>query len=207
MLPAFDCQARLLILTQDTWNDDSVKAAWDDSTPKEKKGVAVYAASKTEGERQSWRWIEEHRPQFDFNTVLPCFVVGKILHPEIPGSTMGWVRKLLEGDDTALSKFPEQWYVDVEDTARLCVLGLLDRTVTSERIFAFGEQTNWTDTISMLRQLLPNNKSIPPPPEKEVRDQTEVIPRARAEDLLRAFYGVSGFTSVKDSLAKGIDGW
>lgn len=58
----------------------------------------------------------------------------------------------------------------------------------------------------MLRQLRPNNNSIPSPPENEVRDQTEVIPRARAEDLLRAFYGVSGFTSVKESLAKGIDG-
>ena len=46
-----------------------------------------------------------------------------------------------------------EWYVDVEDAARLCVLGLLDETVKSERIFAFGEQTNWTDTVTMLREL------------------------------------------------------
>ncbi|KAJ5362116.1 hypothetical protein N7541_002960 [Penicillium brevicompactum] len=173
----------------------------------EERGVAVYAASKTEGERQSWKWIKDHRPQFEFNTVLPCFVVGKILHPEIPGSTMGSVRKLLQGDDTAFSRFPEQWYVDVEDTAKLCAIALLDETVNSERIFAFGEQTNWTDTVSMLRELRPNNRAIPDPPENEMRDRTEVVPRTRAQDLIRRFYGSTGFTPVKKSLAKGIEGW
>ncbi|KAI9035955.1 uncharacterized protein KD926_002567 [Aspergillus affinis] len=124
-------------LHSDIWNDAAVRAAWDDNTPLSERAVAVYAASKTEGERQSWKWVESHRPHFEFNTVLPCFVVGKILHPEILGSTMGSVRELLQGDSTAFSKFPGQWYVDVEDTARLCALGLLDDTVKSERIFAF----------------------------------------------------------------------
>lgn len=35
----------------------------------------------------------------------------------------------------------------------------------------------------------------------------DVLPREGAEDLLRGFYGLSGFTSVKDSLEKGIEGW
>ena len=34
--------------------------------------------------------------------------VGKILHPEIFGSTMGWTRRLLEGNPAAFSKFPER---------------------------------------------------------------------------------------------------
>ncbi|BCR89251.1 uncharacterized protein ACHE_50449A [Aspergillus chevalieri] len=192
---------------KDTWNETAVKAAWDERTAEEDKGVAVYAASKAEGERQSWKWVEQHQPRFVFNTVLPCFNVGRILHPEIPGSTMGWVRKLLQGDNTAFSRFPEQYYVDVEDVARLCVIGLLDETVKSERIFAFAEQANWTDTVTMLRELRPNNEHIPDPPENELRDRTEVLPRGRAEALLRGFYGLSGFTSVKDSLEKGIEGW
>lgn len=140
---------------------------------------------------------------------------------------MGWVRKLLQGDNTAFSRFPErtflinsiillpvltthlliEYYVDVEDVARLCVIGLLDETVKSERIFAFAEQANWTDTVTMLRELRPNNEHIPDPPENELRDRTEVLPRGRAEALLHGFYGLSGFTSVKDSLEKGIEGW
>lgn len=60
----------------DTWNDTAVRMAWDDQTPENEKGVAVYAASKTEGERQAWKWMEEHQPHFQFNTVLPCFNVS-----------------------------------------------------------------------------------------------------------------------------------
>lgn len=32
--------------------------------------------------------------------------MGEILMPEIPGSTMGWVRKLLEGEDNVAQIFP-----------------------------------------------------------------------------------------------------
>lgn len=62
-------------MPQDTWNETAVKAAWDERTAEEDKGVAVYAASKAEGERQSWKWVEQHQPRFVFNTVLPCFNV------------------------------------------------------------------------------------------------------------------------------------
>lgn len=58
-----------------TWNDTAVKAAWDEQTPEAERGVAVYATSKTEGERQSWDWMREHQPHFQFNTVLLCFNV------------------------------------------------------------------------------------------------------------------------------------
>ncbi|KAL4893272.1 NAD dependent epimerase/dehydratase [Aspergillus ambiguus] len=190
----------------DTWNEEAVRLAWDENMPPEKKGVAVYAASKTEGERQSWKWVKENNPPFAFNTVLPSFNVGRILHPEIFGSTMGWTRKLLEGNPAAFSKFPEQWFVDVEDVARLCVISLLDVNVKSERIFGFAEQVNWTDVVRMLRQLRPTNKDIPDPPKNEKRDKTHVIPRDRAEKLLQTFYGQPAWTPIQDSLEKGIDG-
>lgn len=94
----------------------------------------------------------------------------------------------------------------MEDAARLCVIGLLDRAVKSERIFAFGGQANWTDLIGILGELRPNNTKIPDPPTNEVRDRTDVLPRVRAQDLLRKFYGQSDFIAVKESLAKGIEG-
>lgn len=59
----------------DSWNYEAVQKAWDEHTPENEKGVAVYAASKTEAERQAHKWIEQHKPQFQFNTVLPCFIV------------------------------------------------------------------------------------------------------------------------------------
>lgn len=99
-----------------------------------------------------------------------------------------------------------EWFVDVEDVARLCIVGLLDETAKSERIFAFGEQFSWTDVVNALRELRPNNTKIPAPPANEVRDRTEVLPRIRAKKLLREFYGQPDFISAKESLAKGIEG-
>ncbi|KAJ5084038.1 hypothetical protein NUU61_008617 [Penicillium alfredii] len=190
-----------------TWNDAAVRDAWDENTPEEHKGLAVYSASKIEGERQSWKWIETHRSQFTFNTVLPSFTVGRILHPEIFGSTMGWVRQLLKGDSTTFGRFHEQWYVDVEDVTRLFVIGLLDPEVKSERIFAFADQSTWTDTVARLRQLRPGNTRISSPSPNGVRDRGDVPPRERAQSLLRGFYGQAGFASVREALAKDIEGW
>lgn len=58
-----------------TFNEDAIKAAWDPNTPKEIKPGYVYAASKAEGERAAWKWVEEHKPGYTFNTVLPNFNV------------------------------------------------------------------------------------------------------------------------------------
>ncbi|KAJ5980341.1 NAD dependent epimerase/dehydratase [Penicillium waksmanii] len=192
-------------LDTNTWNDAAVAAAWDEETDPQKKPMIVYSASKTEGERQAWKWIEENRPSFVFNAVLPCFNVGRYLHTEIAGSTMGFVCQLLKGDATAFM-LPEQWRVDVEDVARLFIVGLLDPGVQSERIFAFGELTHWADIVSSLRALRPGNKSIPDVPEDIPRDSTVVQPRDRAEGLLRSFYGQDGFTTIQESLEKGIEG-
>ncbi|PYH88755.1 hypothetical protein BO71DRAFT_338163, partial [Aspergillus ellipticus CBS 707.79] len=134
----------------------------------------VYAASKTEGERQAWRWIEENKPGFGFNAVLPCFNV--------------------------------KWYVDVEDVARLCIISLLDRSVQSERIFAFGGPAHWEDTIPFLRKLRPENSRIPDAPVGLPRDKTVIHGRGRAEGLLRGFYGREGFTGVQESLRVGVEG-
>ena len=98
-----------------------------------------------------------------------------------------------------------EWYVDVEDVARLFVIGLLDSNVKSERIFAFGEQTHWEDVVSTLRNLKPDNKNIPDVPGDIPRDRTTVVPRERSVSLLQGFYGQTGFTPIKESLARGVE--
>lgn len=63
------------------------------------------------------------------------------------------------------------------------------------------------DIVTILRELRPNNKKIPAPPTNLVRDRTEVVPRARAEEFLRSVFGLSGFSDVRESLDAGIEGW
>lgn len=55
----------------DTWNEESIKAAWDPTTPEDAKAFAVYSASKAEGEKAAWAWMRDNQPHFEFNTVLP----------------------------------------------------------------------------------------------------------------------------------------
>lgn len=97
-----------------------------------------------------------------------------------------------------------EWFVDVEDTARLHVIALLDPAVKSERLFAFAAPMNWTDVISILRKLRPY-RQFPNPPENEGRDLTDIKPSKRAEQLIRDFFGRPGWTSLEESLAKGIE--
>jgi hypothetical protein len=49
-----------------------VVAAWNDTSAPQPMPAFVYAASKTEAERQAWQWVTEYKPSYVFiNTVLP----------------------------------------------------------------------------------------------------------------------------------------
>lgn len=67
-----------LILYLDSWNDEATKLAYDSDAPPLVKGLYTYAASKTEGEKAAWRWMEKNKPGFQFNTVLPDFTVSSM---------------------------------------------------------------------------------------------------------------------------------
>ncbi|KAE8386159.1 NAD dependent epimerase/dehydratase [Aspergillus alliaceus] len=189
---------------ESTWNDLSVQIARNQSLPAEQLGFHVYAASKTEGERQAWKWVDEHKPSFVFNSVLPNFTTGRVLHPLIKGSSMGCIRALFKGDQSMFSRFFPQWYVDVNDTARLHAIALLDPLVISQRIFAFAAPIQLRDIICALQKLRPS-KMLPDPPAKECRDLTDVLPSRKAEKLLQSFYGQAGWTPLETSLANGIE--
>lgn len=49
------------------WNEDAVKAAWAPPPYEQDRLMAVYAASKVEGEKACWRFMEENKPHFTFN--------------------------------------------------------------------------------------------------------------------------------------------
>lgn len=67
-----------LTLYLDSWNDEAIKQAYNPDAPEQMKGLFVYAASKAEGEKAAWKWVEKNKPGFQFNTVLPDFTVSFI---------------------------------------------------------------------------------------------------------------------------------
>lgn len=99
-----------------------------------------------------------------------------------------------------------EWFVNVEDCARLHVVALLDPDVKSERIFAFASPFNWTDIVGIFRKLRLDNELLPDPPANEGRDLSEIVLAPRAEQLLKSFFGCAGWVGLQQSLADGIEG-
>ncbi|PYI07686.1 NAD(P)-binding protein [Aspergillus sclerotiicarbonarius CBS 121057] len=205
--PAIDDAVGLEDKTVDenSWNDAAVTAAWDSNTPADLKPSVVYTAAKVEAERSAWKWYEEHKPHFVLNTVLPNMNFGKIIFPEHQGSSMRVTRMLLNGNDLAIGLIAAQWYVDVVDTARLHVIGLLDPNVKSERLFACAGKFKWDDVVQILRKFQPDNHNIPDAVKDAIKEKFEIVPSGRAEQLLRDFYGRPGWTTLEESLKRGIE--
>ena len=84
-------------------------------------------------------------------------------------------------------------------------VALLDPEVRSERLFAFAAHFTWTEIISLLQQLRPDSDRIANPPENELPDLSVVVPSKRAKDLLRSFFGKSGWAGLEQSLKEALD--
>ncbi|KAJ5388985.1 3-beta hydroxysteroid dehydrogenase/isomerase [Penicillium cataractarum] len=184
------------------------KDSWDDCVSGGASLLAqrsAYRECKAQGEFQAWKWVEKNRPGFEFNTVLPWFTLGKVLHPEIGGSTMGYVTRLLQGNTQPFKFLPLPWFVDVVDTARLHAIALFCPNVKSERLFAAATPFVWKEIIDILRQIQPNNTTIPNPPSEEDPTVGEVKPAIRAAKLLYEYFGQSSWTSIEKSLEGGIE--
>jgi nucleoside-diphosphate-sugar epimerase len=49
------------IVTQDTWNEEAIRQAWKEPPYEAERGIMVYAAGKTQAEKEIWRFHKEHR--------------------------------------------------------------------------------------------------------------------------------------------------
>lgn len=52
-----------LKVTEDTWNEDAVKAAWKGPPFAPENAFTVYAACKTQTEQAVWKFFKEHREE------------------------------------------------------------------------------------------------------------------------------------------------
>ncbi|KAK7538897.1 hypothetical protein IWX49DRAFT_565571 [Phyllosticta citricarpa] len=89
------------VIDEKSWNEWSVnesKRKTDEDSGERR--YTVYAASKTLGEQELWKWYRETKPNFVVNTVLPYANLGLCLDPKNQGtpSTAAWVPILIKGD-------------------------------------------------------------------------------------------------------------
>jgi nucleoside-diphosphate-sugar epimerase len=82
----------------DSWNDIAVQMAWAPPPYTPERSLVTYIGSKVEAERALWKFVDEQKPRFRVNAVLPSTVFGPLLHEKQNTSTTGWVFSLAKGD-------------------------------------------------------------------------------------------------------------
>merc|ERR1711939_904195 len=123
-------------------------------------------------------FVKEHKPHFTVNTILPNANFGKILDPEQQhGSTAGWIRMAYTGKFEPVKDLPPQYYVDVQDTARLHVV---------ERI-------------------RPDLKDRAPPRSASNDKDLSTVDTALALRLLKERFGQDGWTKLETSLKANLE--
>lgn len=96
---------------------------------------------------------------------------------------------VMQADTTAKSTISE-WYVNVDDTARLHVLALSSEEVQAgERIWAVGGPYGWQDIIDEILAAKPDAPVKRLPAEKDTVDAT-IVEHARATELLKPYGGL-----------------
>lgn len=188
-----------------SWNNETVEMAWAPPPYEDSRKWAVYGASKTQAEQAMWKFMEDKKPHFVANAVLPNANFGPILSPQNQdASTAGWITTLYrDGLPAALAGIPPQWFVNVQDTAKLHVAALVDEDIKSERIFAFAHTYNWNQLLGILRKLRPQRKFT-----EDIKDDSQdlstVTKRPRAVEILNKNFGQSDWTSLEESVKANI---
>jgi len=192
-------------IDEKTWNEEAIKLAWAPPPYEPSRGYTVYAASKTEAEQAAWKFVQDNKPGFVLNTILPNANFGEILDQKNQSASTGDIpRQLFRGDMAGTSLVPPQWFVNVKDAARLHISGLINPSVENERIYAFAAPFNWNDVLAILRELYPDRK-FPEDIPNEPRDLCKV-PNQRGAELLKHDFGRPGWTSLKETIKENTQG-
>ncbi|KXJ87299.1 hypothetical protein Micbo1qcDRAFT_179171 [Microdochium bolleyi] len=116
----------------------------------------------------------------------------KALDPVAQGcpSTAGMLAALYNGDTGPVAMLGPGYFIDVRDTARLHVAAAVLPGVKSERIFGFADTFNGNLLLLILRKLYLDMTF--PDASLGGQDLSDIVPRARAEQLLRIWAGTDG---------------
>ncbi len=180
----------------------------------------MYAIMKTETEKRMWKWVEENKPSFRFNTIvsltfdsskrvctnksqLPNANFGTRLVPKHQGypSTVGWAHAAWTGENLAMmaSFITPQWFISNQDTAILHISALIHSDVKSERLFGFAEPWSYNDLLAIYRKHYPERKF--PEDLKDVGVDRSHPPNQRAEEVLKWSKG-SGWDGLEKTVVE-----
>jgi nucleoside-diphosphate-sugar epimerase len=183
--------------------DDLIALAWAEPHIVE-KGPVVYLASKVCAERACWEFVKRESPGFVFNSVLPGFNVGEVIHPQLISSSNKITVDLLDSDPFAVDfvkGISPISSVNLEDCALLHLAALTMENVQNERLLALGEEFEFNRMVDVLASLVPGS-NLPAKVDKPEIVHAEVD-KTRELGLLKAL-GRTGFVGFEESIRQCI---
>lgn len=189
-------------ITGSSWRSDAdkiIEHAWAEPHTPEKVFV-VYQANKILEERACWEFVKQEKPNFVFNTIVPSFTVGEVLHPKLISSSNGTVLGLLNSDPFSLafiSGASPSTFVNVKDVAVLHLAALVTDRVSSRRLLALSEVFDLNRMVDLLAKLVPGANL--PPKLENVAKPVATIDTAYELELLKDF-GRDGFVGFDDAV-------
>ena len=142
-------------ITPESWYDSIAETAWAPGPYGLDRIFPTYIASKVAAERAVWKFMDEHKPQFIANSVLPDFVTGAPVAPQqgITSSLMLLQRCIT--DASLWQMVGPNYMIDAGDSGRLHVAAMTKDDVQHERVFGYAHQRTWNDWLEQLRNLYP----------------------------------------------------
>lgn len=191
-------------IDKDTWNTTSLEKVRAMEPPYNPDGFYdVYAASKVEAEQAVWRFVEEEKPDFVVNSVIPNTNIGRILRKPATSSA-NFALLVLKGGIQRIASVPPQWMINTADDAKIHLAALIDQTVANERIFAFAQPFDWNDFLEAVRKARPNaTLSAPLPPHGK---DISTVDNELGARLLRKWFNQAGYKLLDESVEENLEG-
>ncbi|KAF7674370.1 hypothetical protein GT037_007130 [Alternaria burnsii] len=110
--------------------------AYDPNFQHSSKCFTVYGAAKAMPEKAAWKSMQDEKPHFTFNTILPTTNFGPSLVYEKQGhaSTGGFLKASFDGDEAIVKGVVPMYHIDVRDDARVHVPALADPQTAGRRL-------------------------------------------------------------------------
>ncbi|CAG9990428.1 unnamed protein product [Clonostachys byssicola] len=188
-------------LDQNKWNDKAIELAWAPPPYTPERGFIVYMASKAAAEKALWKFVDERKPHFKVNAVLPFTIIGEPLNQKHAETPYYFVKDVYEGNPGPLMH-PAIVHNDVKDCALLHVASVLDPEVKNARLPAWGEYCNWNDMLDIMRRLFPERKFMDDLPGLSKVDVTTDYTQAFA--LLEKWAGQNGWKTLEETIVDSL---
>ncbi|KAI0123604.1 hypothetical protein BJ170DRAFT_89123 [Xylariales sp. AK1849] len=151
------------VYTEADWNDGAagIVAELGEKTP----GPVIYSTSKTEAEREFWKFQQEKKPGFSLTAINPVFVAGPpLVLPQSPDKiteSTEFIWKIFAGQDIPDNFGGFCGFVDVRDVARLVVFGIDHASeANNQRYLATGTWGSTQASADILRRAYPERQGI-----------------------------------------------